>query len=197
MTASSDWSPDVHPDTRPFYPAGLSWDRVVVRNSRTEFNESDRRLRSALNAFFARRLSDPVEAEDMTQEVFCRLAVPGRQEVAASDSYVFAIAANLLRDRARREKVRRNYREARRLDEFLGIDPIDPFRITAGKQDLLSLARAIANLPEKTREIFMMNRVEDVDKHRLAERFGLTVRMIEIHIKRALTALDTDQMFGT
>ncbi len=132
----------------------------------------------------------------MTQEVFCRLAVPGRQDVAASDSYVFAIAANLLRDRARREKVRRNYREARRLDEFLGIDPIDPFRITAGKQDLMSLARAIANLPEKTREIFMMNRVEDVDKHRLAERFGLTVRMIEIHIKRALTALDTDQMFG-
>jgi RNA polymerase sigma factor (sigma-70 family) len=121
--------------------------------------------------------------------------VCGMRAISASDSYVFTIAANLLRDRARREIVRRNYREARRLDEFLGIDPIDPFRITSGRQDLLSLARAVANLPEKTREIFMMNRVEEIDKHTLAERFGLTVRMIEIHIKRALTALDMEQAF--
>jgi RNA polymerase sigma-70 factor (ECF subfamily) len=183
----------VHHHPRLSREAAPPWDPAVVQAVRADLGDVDRRLRRALNDFFTRRLSDPVEAEDMTQDVFCRLAIGARGEKSACDSYVFAIAANLLRDRARRERVRMNYCEARKLDAFLGIDLIDPFRVAAGRQDLSSLAGTVASLPDKTRAIFILNRVDGVDKHRLAERFGLTVRMIEIHIKRALVAIDTEQ----
>lgn len=149
----------------------------------------ERRLRGALNAFFLRRLGNPAEAEDLTQEVFVRLARGGGAQAGMPDSYVFAIAANLLRDKARREKVRADYREAVRLEDHIGIDPLDPFRVAAGRQDLSLLARAIAGLPEKTRRIFTLYRIETIAKEDIARSFGLSVRMVEIHIQRALVAL--------
>jgi RNA polymerase sigma factor (sigma-70 family) len=164
--------------------------------SRNHLEDVDRRLRGALTAFFRRRLPDAAEAEDMTQEVFIRLARSAKADGDAPDSYVFAIAANLLRDRARREKVRADYRDAKRLEDYVGIDPLDPFRIAAGRQDLSKLTLAIANLPEKTRRIFTLYRIENIDKQRLAETFGLSVRMIEIHIQRALVAVYADMEAG-
>lgn len=146
-------------------------------------------LRGALNAFFIRRLGNPTEAEDMTQEVFVRLARNADIQGGASDSYIFAIAANLLRDKARRDKVRTDYREAMRLEDYVGIDPLDPFRVAAGRQDLTILVRAITDLPEKTRRIFTLYRIENIEKEDIANSFALSVRMVEIHIQRALVAL--------
>lgn len=149
----------------------------------------DRRLRGALNAFFARRVRSSDEAEDLTQEVFIRLARGTDAHVEAPDSYVFAVAANLLRDKARRDKVRADYRGAKQLEDYVGIDPLDPFRIAAGRQDLTMLARALADLPEKTRRIFTLYRIENIDKQAIAESFSLSARMVEFHIHRALVAL--------
>jgi DNA-directed RNA polymerase specialized sigma24 family protein len=54
-------------------------------------------------AFFRRRLRDPCEAEDATQDVFARL---GRQasldRIDNIEGYLFQAAANQLRERARR-----------------------------------------------------------------------------------------------
>jgi len=153
----------------------------------------DRRLRRALHAFFFRRVGSTAEAEDMTQEVFIRLASAAPSRSADPDSYVFAIAANLLRDKIRREKVRADYREEKRLEDYVGIDPLDPFRVAAGRERLNLLAGAIAALPERTRRIFTLYRIENIEKAVIAESFGLTRRMVEIHIQRALVAL-TEQL---
>lgn len=156
---------------------------------RPDLEDTNTRLRGALVAFFTRRLGNGAEAEDMTQEVFIRLARTNHGQIESQDSYVFAIAANLLRDRAWREKVRADYREERRLADYVGVDALDPFRIAAGRQDLTQLARIIADLPEKTRRIFTLYRIENIDKQSIAESFGLSVRMVEVHIRRAMVAL--------
>ncbi len=161
----------------------------MKRTALDEQQSRERQLRGALNAFFIRRLGNPAEAEDLTQEVFIRLTRGTGGQVGVPDSYIFAIAANLLRDRARREKVRADYREAVRLEDYVGIDPLDPFRIAAGRQDLSILARAVADLPEKTRRIFTLYRIENIAKEDIARSFALSVRMVEIHIQRALVAL--------
>ena len=157
--------------------------------ARKDLVELDRRLRRALVSFFARRVGSLAEAEDLTQEVFLRIARSEAGDGPLADAYIFRIAANLLRDRARRERVRANYREARALEDFLGIDPLDPHRIAEDQEDLALVARTIAELPEKTRRIFALHRLEHVDKKVIAEAFGLSVRMVEIHIQRALATL--------
>jgi len=125
----------------------------------------------------------------MTQEVFVRLAQQGERSVRSADSYIFAIAANLLRDRARRDRVRATYREEKRLEDYVGVDPLDPHRIASGRERLGKLARSLETLPDKTRRIFILCRIENIDKATVAESFGLTIRMVEIHIRRALEHL--------
>ncbi len=161
----------------------------VSKVAQQDLDTLNRRLRSALVSFFARRVSNIAEAEDLAHEVFIRLARSDGEHIESHDSYVFQIAANLLRDRARREKVRRDYREAKKLEDYVDVDPLDPFRIASGREDLTLLARSVAELPEKTRRIFTLYRIESIDKRQIAETFGLSVRMIELHIQRAMVTL--------
>lgn len=185
----------------PSLPASRSWSWCVYAMINGELSadvnslaHSDleavsRRLRGALVAFFMRRVGNAAEADDMTQEVFRRLASGNATEVANPDSYVFAIAANLLRDKARRDRVRADYTYEKGFEDYLGIDPLDPLRITIARDQLAQLAGYIAELPEKTRRIFTLYRIENMEKRQIAESFGLSVRMVEIHVQRAMTAL--------
>ncbi len=161
----------------------------MIEPAHKDLEALNRRMRSALTSFFARRVGNACEAEDLTQEVFIRLARSAGDQIIAPDAYVFQIAANLLRDRARREKVRADYREAKRLEDYVDLDPLDPFRIAAGRQGLNVMARELAELPEKTRRIFTLYRIESIDKHVIAATFGLSVRMVEMHVQRAMLRL--------
>lgn len=163
--------------------------RDVESRAKQDLEDVDRRLRSALMAFFARRVNNRSDAEDLTQEVFVRLAQSENNQVRCPDAYVFQIAANLLRDTWRREKVRAEYREAEKHEDYSQIDFLDPFRNAVGRQDMEFLARMIAELPEKTRRIFILYRIENIDKRVIADSFGLSTRMVEIHIQKALLVL--------
>src|SRR4051812_18128318 len=64
--------------------------------------ETDRRWRGMLMAFFVRRIRDRTEAEDLTQEALTRGIGAFRADHPYYGQYLFAIAANLLKDRARK-----------------------------------------------------------------------------------------------
>jgi DNA-directed RNA polymerase specialized sigma24 family protein len=61
------------------------------------------RMRPALMAFFVRRLSDPVQAEDLIQDLFIRMATMRGPATDNPEGYIFQAAANLLRDQYRRD----------------------------------------------------------------------------------------------
>src|SRR5690348_12273441 len=65
------------------------------------------RYRSALNRFFERRAARTDDTEDLTQEVFLRLASRrAGDEIERLDGYIFQTAASVLTDRARRRAAR-------------------------------------------------------------------------------------------
>jgi RNA polymerase sigma-70 factor (ECF subfamily) len=163
----------------------------MAATAHEDLSHLNRTYRPALMAYFLRRLRNHAEAEDMTQDVFVRLARADRAEVEQPDAYIFRIAANLLRDRARKEKVRFNYRAELAADEDLGVEPLDPSRIVSGQQALAALRAALKDLPEPARHIFVLYKLECVEKRVIAETFGLSISAVDRYLTKAMAHLVT------
>lgn len=161
----------------------------VAAEAITDLERISRQFRPALVAFFGRRVASHAEAEDMTQEVFIRLARSQVEKVESTEAFVFRIATNLLRDRARRERVRSDYRTGAVQADGLGIDLLDPHRIAAARETLGTLWAAIQALPEPTQQIFILYRVENIDKQTIADNFDFNIRTVEKHITKAMVFL--------
>ena len=154
-----------------------------------DFEQLNRRFRPALMSFFLRRLSNHAEAEDLTQEVFARLMAMGAENLHQADAYVFQMAANLLRDRGRREKVREAYRFGVLAGDGVGVEPIDPERVLAWRQSLGQIAAALREAPERTRSIFLLYRVEQMKKRDIAETYGISTSAVDKHLMKAMAHL--------
>jgi RNA polymerase sigma factor (sigma-70 family) len=140
-------------------------------------------------SFFLRRVNNHAEAEDLTQEVFAKLLGRTDETIDSPDSYVFQTAANLLRDRARRAQVRRAYSEAVSVTEGLGVELLDPHRIAAGRDDLAALRRGLMTLPERTRTIFVLYRIENLSLDDIAVAFGISKSAVKQHVMKAMASL--------
>lgn len=145
------------------------------------------RFEGPLRSFFRKRAYDPQEAEDLVQEVFVRLSDHGsRHSIDNLEAYIFQTAANLLRDRARRNKS-----QAAALRELggrsgSGIEEISPERVLQGRQGLANVHRALTELPERTRVIFVLHRFEDLKYSEIALRLGISVSGVEKHMMDAI-----------
>ena len=151
-----------------------------------------RRFRPALLAYFLRRVRNPAEAEDLAHEVFLRLAGVPLGQLRSADAYVFQVAANLLRDRARRGKVRDDY--AADLVAAADTDEpethaSDPERIEAARRSLAAIAARLMELPQRTREIFILYRIENVARRDIAQAYGLSLSSVEKEVARATAHL--------
>jgi RNA polymerase sigma factor (sigma-70 family) len=155
-------------------------------NALTRFH---REYRPALMAFFLRRVHNPADAEDLTQEVFIRIASHSDTVMQSADAYIFQVAANLLRDRSRNGKVRSDYVAGMRVVEGAGVETLDPYRVASGREALSLLSAGLDELPERTRQIFLLFRYENLNQRTIAESFGISVSAVEKHIYRAMARL--------
>jgi RNA polymerase sigma factor (sigma-70 family) len=151
-----------------------------------------RRFRPALLAYFLRRVPDPAEAEDLAHDVFLRLAGIPLEQLRSADAYIFQVAANLLRDRARRWKVREDYaatQVARAEAGELETHSFDPERIEVARRSLAALVARLRELPQRMREIFILYRIENVARRDIAQAYGLSISTVEKEIARATAYL--------
>jgi RNA polymerase sigma factor (sigma-70 family) len=154
-----------------------------------KLDQLNARYRPALLAFFARRLRNSTEAEDLTQEVFVRLANARDREIENSDAYIFQIAANILRDRSRRERVRSDFRSELGYLESTAVETLDPDRFLESRETLAEIIAALHELPERTRSIFMLVRLENLKQAEIAAHYGISVSAVEKHLGKAVLRL--------
>lgn len=148
------------------------------------------RFRPALMSFFLRRVRDVMEAEDLTQEVLLRISERAATiDPERPDAYVFQIAANMLSDRARRYKVRTAYQAEVTALRSGWVDELDPDRVAQGRRSLSTVLAALQALPERTRTIFVLFRLEHMKQREIADTLGLSVRTVEQHVQRASVTL--------
>ena len=159
----------------------------------------DARYRRPLRAFFLRRAASRADAEDLVQEVFVRmLARGGAGDIESADAFVFAIAGNLLRDRARMAATHRTSAHDA-LETLYDSDHVDaalvehcgPDRVLLDKERLAAVLRALEDLGERTRNIFVLYRLENMRRRDIAGLYGITVSAVEKHIAKALDHLMT------
>jgi RNA polymerase sigma factor (sigma-70 family) len=155
------------------------------------------RFRRPLMSFFLRRLHDREEAEDLTQEVFLRIL--GRGDgvpVENPEIYIFRIAANLLRDRARKALTHRQgehasldasaaeFADSGRLTPGL-VEDRGPERVLLSQESLMEAMRALEELGPRTRDIYMLFRIEKMKQRDIAALYAMTVSAVEKHIAKA------------
>ncbi|HEX4177640.1 MAG TPA: sigma-70 family RNA polymerase sigma factor [Rhizomicrobium sp.] len=156
--------------------------------------ELSRRFRAPLMAYFLKRVHDRAEAEDLTQEAFVRLVRnPDRHDGAAIHAYVFTIAANLLRDRARARAIRAgDHAPVHELPEGYApglVEDVSPERVLLARETLAEVLGALAELEDRTRDIFILSRLENLPQREIAALYGISVSAVEKHVIRAMAHL--------
>ncbi len=126
------------------------------------------------------------EAEDYMQEAFLRLwreceKVPPEKAKA----FLFRVSNNLFLDAKKHEKVVLKF-QTRQVERLENEDP--QFHLEASELQE-KLENAIAQLPEKQRTVFLMNRMDKMTYAEIADRLDLSVKAIEKRMSLALVEM--------
>ena len=154
------------------------------------------RFSAPLLSYFLRRVRDRAQAEDLVQDALLRVIRASECEVIAHpESYVFKVAANLLKD-SRRHAVRHPTVACVAVEDDAGseveetlIDERSPERVLAGETSLAEVLRALGELNELTRNVFVLFRLEHMKQKDIAALYGIGQSTVEKHVMRAVLHL--------
>jgi RNA polymerase sigma-70 factor (ECF subfamily) len=156
----------------------------------------DSRFHGPLMAFFLRRIKDRAAAEDLTQETLLRVInAQAMTRIEHAESYVFTVAANLLKDHRKKSQrfdpdicIPIDEAVASELESQL-VEDLSPERVLLDKDSLQEALRHLEELGERTRDIFVLFRLENMKQKDIAAAFGIGLSTVEKHVMRAVLHL--------
>jgi RNA polymerase sigma factor (sigma-70 family) len=174
------------------------WPRALESaddDERTRWGNTVRQYTAQLRGFFVKRVRNPADVDDLVQEVFLQLIQRDRnsktgEAIEHMEQYTFQAAANVLRDRGRRDQVRhRSAHES--FDEALHAltTEITPERIVLGHEGIDRVNAVLSQLPERTRDVFVLRWTEKQSFPEIAQMLGMSTRAAQRHMALALKHL--------
>lgn len=140
---------------------------------------------------------DDLATEDIASEALAELwkIVHTKREVENPKILLFTILKHLALDYLKHEAVKRNVQDlladysAQELEIRIStLEACDPEKMyEADIQNIIQTT--LTKLPEQTRQIFKMNRIQHIQKKEIAEHFGITVKGVDYHLYKALNSL--------
>ncbi len=148
------------------------------------------RYGAALGRFFERRLPVKDDASDLVQDVFLRLSrLPDPASIEKPEHFLFVTAANVLKDRVRREQVRGSgLHDPLTGDDLVGSE-IPPDRVLESREAAERLQAVLRELPDRTRDVFVLRVLEGVKMVDVAHALGISTRAAEKHQAKALASV--------
>ena len=127
------------------------------------------------------------EAQDIVQDAYARLA-QAAEKAPIRDSVAFlrVAATNLVRDRARSSLVRRMTEAEHASTDAIACPAPSAERVVAARQRLAVMDRALEELPVKRRAALVLHRFDNLSHAEIAERLGISISMVEKHIRCGL-----------
>ena len=157
-------------------------------------------VRRWLTRYFGRRVRNQSEIEDMVQDVFARMVARNSTEpIENLGGYVMKTASSVLADHARNRFSHRASLHVAFDAEVHGEEQSDPERLLRGREDLYAATACLLCLPERTRTVFILRRLEGKKYRDIAEHLGISVSAVEKHMMRAIEHLSSgmDRHYGS
>lgn len=147
-----------------------------------------RQHKRALLRLLRRRVGNEDDAAEIAQEAYLRLLrYEHERDPGAIRALLYRIAINLVRMRAREMQRRGGYDVPLEPNtEWLACGTPSQEQQLIDRQRLDLLMSAIQSLPEKCHQVFILSRFHDMSYPQIAERCGISVKMVEKHISKAL-----------
>lgn len=146
--------------------------------------------RPALVSFFRRRCRNSAEAEDLAQDVILRTLHRRWNTVEEAKGYIFRTAANIWCDRGRRQSASGGTEipwDENIVSEVSGGIPVE--RVLLSEEELHRVSVALLKLTERSRAIFVLNRLEQMKNSQIATMLGISESAVEKHMTKALAHL--------
>jgi RNA polymerase sigma factor (sigma-70 family) len=139
---------------------------------------------ASLVRFLSARLTSEQEAREVAQEAYVRLLQldqPGA--IGFLRAFLFKTAANIATDRLRHRQIVAGTTSREWFD--LAIDA-SPDSQVAAQQEVAIIQMALAELPPRCREAFLLSRLAGLGTREIAQRMDVTERAVRLHLARAL-----------
>jgi RNA polymerase sigma-70 factor (family 1) len=123
-------------------------------------------------------------AEDIVQEIFMKLW-DKRSEIKQETvkSLLYVMAGNSIKSHFRHQKVVFNFANSSTKEEQTQESADSNIRQTELQN---KIQKVLADMPEKSREVFLLNRMDNLVYSDIAERLGLSVKAVEKRMHEAL-----------
>jgi RNA polymerase sigma-70 factor (ECF subfamily) len=149
-----------------------------------------------LLSFLSRKVSDRATAADLAQESYARMYASQQTGSVVHDAraLLYKTARNLVIDQGRRGAVRARFAEpdddavSDEADNSLGPAAFEPDVALQSQQMVNALLATIDGLPPRCRQAFILHKFDGLAHAEVAARMGVSVKMVEQHIRHALDA---------
>jgi RNA polymerase sigma-70 factor (ECF subfamily) len=147
--------------------------------------------------YFARAARGRDNAADLVHEAYARVLTLERsgQAIAQPRALLYRTVRNLLVDQHRRSVVRAPQQQGAideeplpDVAELAAPAALGPEARLAASQGVAALLATIDALPLRCREAFILHRFDGLSHAEVAERMGISRKMVEQHIQRAMQA---------
>ncbi len=150
------------------------------------FDQIFERWYDPIRNFIYYKTGDVFTAEDIAQDTFLKIWEKKQEiKVETVKQLLFTIAHNLFLNRLEHKKILFKFADAYQPNH----SPEAPDFELEMKQFDLQLQNALAELDEKKRTVFLMNRIDDFTYNQIAENLGLSVKAVEKRMEKALIFL--------
>jgi RNA polymerase sigma-70 factor (family 1) len=140
----------------------------------------------ALRNFIYYKSGDLDQSEDLVQEAFVKLWNNcAKVSIEKAKSFLYTVVNNAFLNEVAHKKVVLEYQK----QSHKSYTHESPEYLLEEKQYSDKLQNAIANLPDKQREVFLMNRIDKMSYKEIAETLDLSVKAIEKRMHLALVTL--------
>lgn len=147
-------------------------------------------LEAELDAYLQRHWPEPEDIKDFRQDIYVRIYKAAEIERPANTrAFLYATARNLIIDRIRRKRVVS-------IETVMDFDRWDvptydagPFETLSSRQELGMLQSALESLPDRTKNIVFMRRVQGLSQRDTARRLKVSQPTVERHLSKGVRLL--------
>lgn len=159
------------------------------------FEEAVKRMEREIMRFLVRSTGDRDDAMDLFQETWLRAyrAYPTLQSEDGLRPWVFRIASNLCRNRARDRMRRGRVISSESVDETTAASAPRQLNLNGGPEGALHLKRAIARLPGKQGQALMMRKFAGLEYAEIAEALNCSAESARASVYQALKKLRLEE----